>query len=207
MINQLSVPNAFVFTPSQFGDERGSFLEWFRSDVFEEVAGHALALEQANMSISAAGVLRGIHFADVPPGQAKYVTCPKGAILDVVVDVRVGSPTFGEWDSVLLDDIDRKCVYIGEGLGHAFLSLEDSSVAVYLCSSKYAPSHEHGIDPFDGEIGIDWPTTGRNGEELCYQLSAKDAGAPDLAGARKSNILPLFEDADSYVKSLQSWQE
>ena len=85
--------------------------------------------------MSAPGVLRGIHFSDVPPGQAKYVTCVAGAVLDVVVDIRVGSPTFGQWDSVLLDDVDRREIYLAEGLGHAFMSLADGSTVVYLCST------------------------------------------------------------------------
>ncbi|MBB1017338.1 dTDP-4-keto-6-deoxy-D-glucose epimerase [Dietzia sp. DQ11-71] len=203
MIVELSIPGAFVYTPKQFGDERGAFLEWFKDDAFVASTGHPLELAQANMSISAAGVLRGIHFADVPPGQAKYVTCAKGAVLDVVVDIRVGSPTFGKWESVLLDDVERKCIYLAEGLGHAFLSLEDESTVVYLCSSGYAPDREHGIDPFDEEIGIEWPTTGRNGQELRYELSAKDSGARSLSVVQESGLLPSYEDVTRYLRSLE----
>lgn len=202
MIEKLAVSGAFVFTPKQFGDDRGVFLEWFKSDVFSEVAGHALDLRQANLSVSAAGVLRGIHYADVPPGQAKYVTCPKGSVFDVVVDIRIGSPTYGQWDSVLLDDIDRKCVYLAEGLGHAFLSLEDNSTVVYLCSAGYSPEGEHGIHPLDPELGIAWPTVGRNGEPLAYELSAKDSDAPGLTNAREAGLLPVFDAVNSYIKSL-----
>ena len=115
--------------------------------MFREHAGHDLDLAQANCSVSAAGVLRGIHFSDVPPGQAKYVTCVRGAALDVVVDIRVGSPTFGQWDSVLLDDVDRREIYLAEGLGHAFMALEDDTTIVYLCSTGYAPGREHGVRP------------------------------------------------------------
>ena len=110
---ELAVPGAWEITPRQFGDPRGVFLEWFRSAPFGDAAGHAFDLQQANLSVSAKGVLRGIHFADVPPGQAKYVTCARGAVLDVVVDIRVGSPTFGTWDSVLHDDVDRRAIYLG----------------------------------------------------------------------------------------------
>lgn len=202
MIEELAIEGAFVFTPKTFGDDRGAFLEWFRADLFEEVTGHPLDLGQANMSVSAAGVLRGIHFADVPPGQAKYVTCPKGAVLDVVVDVRVGSPTFGHWESVVLDDVDRKCVYLSEGLGHAFLSLEDHSTVVYLCSSGYAPSREHGVHPLDEEIGIVWPTVGRSGQALNYALSSKDVEAPTLAQAGVAGILPQYGDVSRFVHSL-----
>ena len=132
---ELAVPGAWEFTPTQHGDPRGVFLEWFQGDPLAQRVGHRVSLAQANCSVSAAGVVRGIHFADVPPGQAKYVTCPRGAVLDVVVDLRVGSPTFGRWDGVMLDDQDRRAVYISEGLGHAFMSLEDDSTLVYLCST------------------------------------------------------------------------
>lgn len=202
MITELKVPGAFVFTPKQFGDDRGVFLEWFKVDVFAEVAGHPLDLQQANMSVSAAGVLRGIHFADVPPGQAKYVTCPRGAVLDVVVDIRVGSPTFGKWDSVVLDDTDRKCIYLAEGLGHAFLSLEGGSTVAYLCSAGYSPRRERGIHPLDPEVGIEWPSIGRNGSPLEYELSPKDTAAPSLADARESGLLPVYDNVSAYIDSL-----
>ncbi len=138
-IRPLAVPGAWEATPRQFVDERGVFLEWFTAASFTGAAGHRFDLAQANVSVSARGVLRGIHVADVPPGQAKYVTCVAGAVLDVVVDLRVGSPTFGAWDSTVLDAVDRRAVYLSEGLGHAFLSLEDGSTVVYLCSEPYAP--------------------------------------------------------------------
>jgi len=187
---ELTVPGAWEITPKQFGDPRGVFLEWFKNGPFVEAVGHPLDLQQANMSVSAAGVLRGIHFADVPPGQAKYVTCPRGAVLDVVVDVRRGSPTFGAWDAVLLDDVDRRAVYVPEGLGHAFMSLEDDSTVVYLCSAPYAPDREHGVDPFDPAIGIAWPTTDRAGRPVEPRLSEKDAAAPSLADAEAQGLLP-----------------
>ncbi|WP_206473162.1 dTDP-4-dehydrorhamnose 3,5-epimerase [Dietzia sp. KRD202] len=204
MIEALSIPGAWVFTPKQFGDSRGTFLEWFNAPAFGDETGHSLRLAQANMSVSAAGVLRGIHFADVPPGQAKYVTCPHGAIFDVVVDIRVGSPTFGQWDSVLLDDVDRRAVYLSEGLGHAFLSLEAESVAVYVCSEGYAPQHEHGVHPLDPDIGIDWPTTGRDGTPLTYQLSDKDQKAPTLAKAKDLGLLPTLDTVTAYVDELRA---
>ena len=142
---------------------------------------------QANASVSAKGVVRGIHFADVPPGQAKYVTCVKGSVLDVIVDIRVGSPTFGQWTSVLLDDRDRRAVYLSEGLGHGFCSLEDGSTVVYLCSEGYNPSGEHEVHPLDPAIGIEWPLDGVEPE-----LSAKDAAAPTLAEAAAAGLLPDF---------------
>ncbi len=201
---ELSIPGAWEITPKQFGDPRGVFLEWFKDAPFAQATGHSLELRQANMSVSAAGVLRGIHFADVPPGQAKYVTFPKGAVLDVVVDIRVGSPTFGQWDSVLLDDTDRRAIYLSEGLGHAFLSLEDDSTVVYLCSTGYNPGHEHGIHPLDPEVGIDWPTVARDGSPLTYQLSDKDTAAPSLAEARESGLLPTAEAVAAFLGGLRS---
>lgn len=198
-VRELSIAGAWEITPRQFGDDRGVFLEWFKGDLFEEVTGRTLDLRQANMSVSAAGVLRGIHFADVPPSQAKYVTCPRGAVLDVVVDIRTGSPTFGQWDAVLLDDVDRRAIFLSEGLGHAFCSLEDGSVVTYLCSAPYAPGREHGIHPLDPEIGIRWPTTGRDGTPLTYELSDKDADAPSLTDAAASGLLPTYEQARAYL--------
>lgn len=199
---ELRVPGAWEITPALHGDPRGVFLEWFQGAPFAEAAGHPLTLAQANMSVSAAGVLRGIHFADVPPGQAKYVTCVKGAVLDVVVDIRTGSPTYGTWDAVLLDDADRRAIYLSEGLGHAFLSLEDGSTVVYLCSTPYAPGREHGIHPLDPAVGIEWPTTARDGSPLTVQLSAKDEAAPLLADAAEQGLLPTWAAVQEYVTGL-----
>ena len=201
-IRELAVPGAYEITPQQHGDPRGVFLEWFKAGPFADAVGHPLDLQQANASVSAAGVLRGIHFADVPPGQAKYVTCAKGAVLDVVVDIRVGSPTFGQWDSVLLDDIDRRAIYLGEGLGHAFMSLEDDSTVLYLCSAGYNPGHEHGIHPLDPEVGIVWPTTARDGSPLVAQLSDKDTAAPSLAEAKAAGLLPTDDAVQAYLRTL-----
>ncbi|WP_019136648.1 dTDP-4-dehydrorhamnose 3,5-epimerase family protein [Cellulomonas massiliensis] len=194
---ELSVPGAWEVTPRQFPDPRGLFLEWFSGAPFAEHVGHGLGLAQANLSVSAAGVVRGVHFADVPPGQAKYVTCARGAVLDVVVDLRVGSPTFGTWDSVLLDDVDRRAVYLGEGLGHAFMSLEDDSTVLYLCSTPYNPTGEHGIHPLDPDLAIAWPTADRAGAALQPLLSEKDAAAPTLAQALADGLLPTQDQVRS----------
>lgn len=200
---ELTVPGAWELTPRQFTDPRGVFLEWFKDAALEEVTGHPLTLAQANMSVSAAGVVRGIHFTDVPPGQAKYVTCPRGAVLDVAVDIRVGSPTFGRWDAVLLDDTDRRAVYLSEGLGHAFMALEDDSTVVYLCSTGYAPEREHGVHPLDPDLGIDWPQRGRDGRALTPVLSEKDAAAPSLADAAGSGLLPRADDVAGFLDGLR----
>ena len=203
LIEETKIPGAFAVTPTQHADDRGVFLEWFRSDRFVETTGHRFTLAQANCSVSSAGTIRGIHFAQLPPSQAKYVACPSGAILDVVVDIRVGSPTFGQWDAVQLDDQDRKVLYLAEGLGHAFIALEDRTVVNYLCSAPYAPGREHGVHPLDPSIGIDWPTAGRDGSPLTHSLSPKDEQAPPLADLVDSGLLPTYAEAQEYVDSLR----
>ncbi|MCZ9337371.1 dTDP-4-dehydrorhamnose 3,5-epimerase, partial [Streptomyces sp. TRM76130] len=102
-----------------------------RGAEFREATGYDLSLAQANCSVSRRGVLRGVHFSEVPPGQAKYVTCVRGAVLDVVVDLRTGSPGFGRWEAVRLDDDTRHAVFLAEGLGHAFMALSDDATVVY----------------------------------------------------------------------------
>jgi dTDP-4-dehydrorhamnose 3,5-epimerase len=196
-VEPLSIEGAWVFTPQIHGDERGAFLEWYKGPVLSDAVGHRLDLLQANASVSARGVLRGIHFADVPPGQAKYVTCVKGSVLDVIVDIRVGSPTFRQWTSVLLDDRHRRAVYLSEGLGHGFCSLEDGSTVVYLCSQGYNPSGEHEIHPLDPAIGIEWPLDGVEPE-----LSAKDAAAPTLEEAAAAGLLPTYDGSRAYRAGL-----
>ncbi|HWS35531.1 MAG TPA: dTDP-4-dehydrorhamnose 3,5-epimerase [Actinoplanes sp.] len=194
-IRPLTIEGAFEVTPVQHGDDRGRFLEWYRFDRLAEAVGHPLDLAQANLSTSARGVVRGIHFADVPPGQAKYVTCVSGAVTDVIVDLRAGSPTFGTWESVRLDDEDRRAVYLAEGLGHGFCALTEGATVAYLCSSTYRPGHEHGIHPLDPELGIVWPVA----EPV---LSAKDDAAPSLAEARAHGLLPRYDVCNDFVKSL-----
>jgi dTDP-4-dehydrorhamnose 3,5-epimerase len=183
----LKVEGAWVHEPRVFADHRGSFHEWFAGSEFRRAVGRDLGLAQANCSVSAPGVLRGIHFADVPPGQAKYVTCVRGAVLDVVADIRTGSPTFGQWDAVRLDDECHRCVYLSEGLGHAFLALDAESTVVYLCSEGYTPHAEHGVHPLDATLGISWPV------DRPPVLSGKDAAAPTLAEAEHSGLLPSYE--------------
>ncbi|WP_446223873.1 dTDP-4-dehydrorhamnose 3,5-epimerase family protein [Nocardia sp. IBHARD005] len=178
---ELSIPGAWVVTPRLLGDDRGMFCESFKASEFEKATGRPFELHQVNTSVSAAGVLRGIHYTDDPPGQAKYVTCVRGAFLDVVVDLRPGSPTFGRWDSVLLDDVSRRSVFLSEGLGHAILSLENRSTVTYLCSLEYSPEFDRDMDAFDPRLGIAWPTEGRDGRPLTYVRSAKDEAAPKFS--------------------------
>ncbi|MBM7091859.1 dTDP-4-dehydrorhamnose 3,5-epimerase [Streptomyces sp. NPDC101219] len=182
----LDIEGAWVLEPKVFPDERGSFHEWYRGEEFREATGYDLTLAQANCSVSRRGVVRGVHFSDVPPGQAKYVTCVRGAVLDVVVDLRVGSPGYGRWEAVRLDDDTRHAVFLGEGLGHAFMALTDDATVVYLCSTGYAPGREHGVHPLDPALGIAWP------EGIDPVLSAKDGQAPTLAEAERLGLLPSY---------------
>jgi dTDP-4-dehydrorhamnose 3,5-epimerase len=197
-MDALDIDGAWVFTPRIHTDSRGTFLEWFRGAEFAVDLGYGLNMAQANCSVSQRGVIRGIHFADVPPGQAKYVTCVAGAVIDVVVDLRVGSPSFGRWAAVQLDDQTRRALYISEGLGHAFAALSDQATVLYLCSTPYAPAREHGVHPLDPEIGIAWPG------DTEPVLSGKDAAAPTLAQARSAGLLPDYGACQAYTTSL--WQ-
>jgi dTDP-4-dehydrorhamnose 3,5-epimerase len=194
-IEPLPIEGAFEITPELRGDPRGLFAEWYRFDRLQEAVGHPLRLAQANLSTSARGVVRGIHFAQVPPGQAKYITCVRGALVDYIVDVRVGSPTFGRWEAVHLDDVDRKAVYIAEGLGHGFCSLADDTTVAYLCSEVYNPAREHAVHPLDPVLNISWP-------EQSPVLSARDAAAPSLAQAVEQGLLPTYEEYRRHVASL-----
>ena len=195
-IRPLSIAGAWEITPTQHGDPRGLFLEWFREDLLAAEVGHSMRLAQANLSVSARGVVRGIHYADVPPGQAKYVTCVRGAALDVVVDLRAGSPTFGQWEGVRLDDVDRRAVYLGEGLGHGFCALTDDTTLSYFCSETYNPERERAIHPLDPDLAIRWPV-----DEP--RLSVRDAAAQSLAQARDEGVLPDFDSVQQYVESLR----
>lgn len=193
----LGIEGAWTFEPAVFPDDRGSFHEWFRAPDFVAATGHRLPLVQANCSVSRLGTVRGIHFADVPPGQAKYVTCLYGSVLDVTVDIRVGSPTYGKWEAVVLDGATFRTVYLSEGLGHVFMALSDDAVVVYLCSEGYAPAREHGIHPLDPAIGIDWPA------DVTPLLSPKDSAAPSLAEAERQGLLPSYDECRRYAAQLR----
>jgi dTDP-4-dehydrorhamnose 3,5-epimerase len=195
-LEPLDIEGAWVVRPRVFSDDRGDFLEWFRGADFGGATGHDLSLAQANCSVSRRGSLRGIHFADVPPGQAKYVTCVRGAVLDVVVDIRVGSPTYGQSQLVPLDDSGHHAVYVSEGLGHGFLALTDDATVIYLCSAPYNPTGEHGINPLDPALAIPWPS------DVAPLLSEKDAAAPSLAEAKEQGLLPLYDACVSYRAAL-----
>ncbi|GFG73070.1 dTDP-4-dehydrorhamnose 3,5-epimerase [Mycobacterium botniense] len=194
---ELDIPGAWEITPQLHADSRGLFFEWLTDHGFTAFAGHRLDVRQANCSVSHAGVLRGLHFAELPPSQAKYVTCVSGSVFDVVVDIRLGSPTFGQWSSVLLDDRERKSVYISEGLAHGFLALQDNSTVMYLCSTPYNPQREHAINATDPALAIAWPRV--NGAP---RLSERDAAAASLAEVHAAGLLPTWEACRAFTKGL-----
>jgi dTDP-4-dehydrorhamnose 3,5-epimerase len=195
-IRELSIAGAWEITPVQREDDRGVFLEWYRFDLLTEAVGHPLDLRQANTSVSRRGVVRGIHFADLPRGQAKYVTVTSGAVVDFAVDIRAGSPTFGQWASVQLDTVDRRAIYLAEGLGHAFVALTDDATVSYLVSDTYNPELEHGINPLDTQISLGFP------EDIPLRLSSKDTDAPSLAEAAERGLLPTWDQATDLYRAL-----
>ena len=192
---ETKVPGAWAATPVQRGDDRGLFLELYKGTTFAEAIGHPLTVAQVNNSVSRKDVLRGIHYAVVPPGQAKFVSCPRGAGLDFVIDIRDGSPTFGAWDVVRIDDVDRRGVYIAEGIGHAFLALTDEASLLYLCSTEYDPAREFTISPFDPELDVDWGIA----DPI---LSDRDRTAPTVKEARELGQLPTWESCLAYYETL-----
>jgi dTDP-4-dehydrorhamnose 3,5-epimerase len=193
----LAIAGAVLFTPRQHRDARGVFLEQFRAEALCSAWGHPLTLAQSNVSVSRRGVVRGIHFAQVPPGQAKFVTCVKGRILDVAVDLRVGSPTFGQHVSAILDDVDRRALYVAEGLGHAFVALTDDATVSYYCSTVFNPEREHGIDPLDPDLALPWP------DDLELVLSDRDRAAPSLGEVRAAGLLPDAVECEAFYERLR----
>lgn len=195
---ELAVSGVIEFTPQVFPDARGQFVAPFQQSSFFDATGHQLNVAQSNHSVSRRGVIRGVHFSDVPPGQAKYVHCARGALLDVAIDVRMGSPTFGRWCSVLLDTSTHRAVYLAEGLGHAFIALADDTVIAYLCSTGYDPAAERAVDPLDPALGLPWPA------DLEAILSDKDRTAPTLAQAAETDVLPHWSACQARYADLRA---
>ncbi|MBK7612860.1 MAG: dTDP-4-dehydrorhamnose 3,5-epimerase family protein [Actinomycetales bacterium] len=192
----LRIEGAVEVTPRQYSDPRGVLAEGFRADRLAEQIGHEFKVRQTNISVSSAGAVRGIHYASLPPSQAKYVTALAGVFLDFIIDIRVGSPTFGQWDVVRLDTVDRKAVYLSEGLGHALACLEDGT-AMYLCSEVYNPAAEKGVTPLDPTVALDLPAG------FVPIVSDKDAAAPTLEEARAAGLLPDFAQCVDFRRSLR----
>jgi epimerase EvaD len=196
-VRELAVADVYEFTPRVFPDDRGLFVAPFQEAAFLDAVGFPLRVAQTNHSVSRRGVIRGMHFADVPPGQSKFVYCPLGALIDVVIDLRVGSPTFGEVDSVLLDSTDYRGVYVSEGIGHGFVALTDDTVMAYSVSTGYNPTGEHCINPLDPAMRLPWPA------DIEPVLSDKDAIAPNLADALATGMLPKYEECVAYYDELR----
>ncbi|WP_213451361.1 dTDP-4-dehydrorhamnose 3,5-epimerase family protein [Rhizomonospora bruguierae] len=184
----VGISGAWLRRARVFSDTRGSFHEWFQGAEIRAVAGHDFGLRQANCVVSRRGALRGVHYTATPPGQAKYFTCLSGAMLAAVVDIRVGSPTFGQSRTVELDAGQHTGLYVSEGLGQAFLALTDDTVLIYLCSRQFDPGVEHAINPLDPQLGIAWPG------DVVPDLSEKDSAAPTLAEAQRLGLLPTYTE-------------
>lgn len=199
IIRELGIPDSYEVTPKVFSDDRGLFLEAYRFDELRAATGRSIDLAQVNTSVSRRGVVRGIHYADVPPSQAKYVTVAHGAIVDFVIDIRVGSPTFGQWDSAILDSADRHALFLSEGLGHAFIALTDDVVVSYLVTSVFNPSAEHGVNPLDTDVALRFPAEA--GELV---LSVKDTDAPSLVEAEAAGLLPSWEQCRQHYARLRN---
>ena len=186
-LQDLSIAGAYVLTHRVFPDERGLFREWFKAEEINSFNREFL-VAQANYSKSNQWVIRGIHYSLAPQGQAKVVTCASGKIVDVLVDLRTGSPSYLKIEYVELSEDSGKVVYIPSGVGHGFVVESNSAAIVYLTSSCYAPEYEKAICPTDGELGIHWPLpVGEQGI-----ISKSDTEAPSLAQARELGILPTF---------------
>lgn len=184
-LTPLGIDGAWLAESPVWSDDRGFFREWFKSEEVKAATGRDFGIEQANISLSSAGTLRGIHYSIAPRGQAKWITCVSGSIQDVIVDIRPDSNTFGKWVDVELKSDTGKAVLIGEGLGHGFLALEDNTAVAYLVSTQFSPRDEFEINPLDEKIGIKW------GMELdSLKISNKDKIAPTLAGRVTEGKLP-----------------
>ncbi len=166
-----------LLAPVVHGDERGFFLESYRTNVLAEF-GIADAFVQDNHSRSRGGIVRGMHFQ---PGQAKLVRCVRGAILDVIVDIRPDSPQFGQWEGVRLDDSDHHELYVPDGFAHGFCVLTELADVTYKISSYYDPDSEGGFALDDPDVAIEWPELDGG-----LTVSARDRTAPRLAELRPS---------------------
>lgn len=196
-VRALTVDGAFEFTPKVFPDDRGLFVSPLQQDAFRDTIGHpSIPVAQTNHSRSRRGVVRGVHYTVTPPGTAKYVYCARGKSLDIVVDIRVGSPTYGRWDAVLLDQQDFRSVYFPVGVGHAFVALEDETVMSYLLTSPYVPEYEMSISVLDPALGLPIPA----GLDLVQ--SERDSVAQTMEEARQAGLLPDYETCLQVEKAL-----
>lgn len=195
-ISELAISGSWLISHKKFDDSRGFFYESFKADVLENALKRNFSIAQANTSVSKKGAIRGIHYALVPPSQAKYVQCLKGEIRDFVIDVRTGSKTFGQHDFVDLTGENPQAIFIEEGLAHAFVALSDEAIVAYLVSAPYNPEREKAINPLDEQLNIDWILPQ-------VEISEKDQKAPSLSQAESLGLLPKFDDCKSFIKQLK----
>jgi dTDP-4-dehydrorhamnose 3,5-epimerase len=194
-VTPLKIDGSWIIDLNIFEDGRGFFYESFRDDIAKKYFGREFNIKQSNTSVSKKGSIRGIHYALVPPSQAKYVQCQKGSIIDYVIDIRVGSPTFSQFVEVELSATNPQAIFIEEGLAHAFVALEDETVVTYFVSENYNQEKEKGINPFDSDLNIKWPS-------INLELSEKDKLAISLKEAQAQNLLPMFDECKKFIKSL-----
>ncbi|GAA2719563.1 MULTISPECIES: dTDP-4-dehydrorhamnose 3,5-epimerase [Streptomyces] len=187
---RLKVEGAYEFTPRRFDDHRGLFVSPFQQEAFRQALGRShFPVAQTNHSRSRRGTVRGVHFTVTPPGTAKYVHCARGRAIDIVVDIRTGSPTFGRWDAVLMDQVHFRASYFPVGVGHAFVALEDDTVMSYLLTGAYVAENELAIDVFDPDLGLEVP------RGLDVVQSERDRTAPTLAKAQADGLLPEYAES------------
>jgi dTDP-4-dehydrorhamnose 3,5-epimerase len=192
---QLKISGSWKIEFQKFDDNRGFFYESFKEEDFKKLIGRNLNIKQTNTSSSSKGSVRGIHYALVPPSQAKLVQCQRGSIKDYVIDIRVGSPTFGQFEEIELNENSASAVFIEEGLAHAFVALENQTVVTYFVTEKYNPEREKGINPFDKTLNVKWP-------DLELILSEKDKQAISLDEAKIQGLLPSFDECQKFIKSI-----
>jgi NDP-hexose 3,5-(Or5-) epimerase len=188
LITETAVPDAYRVEPEPIPDHRGVFYEALRHEALLAATGQPLQVRQVHFTVSGRNVLRGIHGTALPPGQGKIVTCVRGAALTAVVDLRVGSPTFGAHDVVRQDARTGTALCLADGLGLAYLTLSDDTCMNYLCTREYVPGTIIDIDALDPALGLPW--------ELSEPpvRSARDAAAPTLGAAADRGLLPAYED-------------
>jgi len=189
-IQALSIDGCFEIEHEVFTDERGVFREWFKTDELER-EGIIFKVSQANLSKSNQGVIRGMHYSLAPIGQSKLVTCVEGQILDVLIDIRIGSPTFMKQEKIKLSGAEGRCILISTGVAHGFLAQQDNSTVSYLLSSEYDRDNEKTIHPLDVDFQIDW---GRP-ESTSFVLSERDRMAPTFKQAKNNKEIPRFGKA------------
>lgn len=174
---ETKIKGVYIIEPKVFGDNRGYFMETYNKEQFD-AAGLTMTFVQDNESKSSKGVLRGLHF-QTQHTQGKLVRVTEGEVFDVAVDLRKGSPTYGQWEGVILNDENKRQFYIPEGFAHGFLVLSDKAVFNYKCTDFYDPEHDGGVMWNDPDIGIEWPLEGIE-EILLSEKDKNHKGLKDL---------------------------